>query len=1421
MSLPAIQRWMGRVTAARLSEEIGTPVSIGNLRLGLFNRLVADDVLLLDQQGDTLLFATRLGTKIHLGPLFSGKIRLASVQLFGFDVNIRKTAEDAPYNFQYIIDKLSDPDKDEPSTLDLAISTAVARRGTIRHDLTYKPRKNQFDTSHLSLENFSLKASLKELTNNKCKLVLSHLSFTETNINLIVKDILFDAFVSDDALDIEDFSLLLPNTVINIPSLSARFNSNDITYSSFDLDSEMTLADIQALVPQLKDYTDVLSLKAKCDYSGKTFDITSLELDGSDVSLRCNAKAETVNEDLLLSHFQLPHNFAAELHLTSLDISELALNKWLPMFASLPLKLSSLGDIHAEGEFGARVDSTLTDASIDCKLITAIGNLTANGHFSGKDHFSVDVTTSDLTPTLLLTENNTPWYIPERISISSQIEGSLQQQSARGTVEISNMEIIGRSIQKLLLNVDLQARQAIVKASMKEPKYTFELNADFHNKLDFWDDPDIINNISGNLELSDVAIHDPSVELDMQHLALNIDNELPHRSLRLQSDFMDVTTDGEYDFRSLLQSAQLLSHSVLPALIPVPSQLPKLSENDIQFDITLRNPDQLLTLSGIDISVPKSGHIKGSLSVPERRMELQATIPQVLYGSEDLQDISLHFSELHDSLQIALQMHRTVQSGTANLTLAAEGYNNRLLSELVWDVQSTPVIRGTITADTRFRRDLGNELAADINILPTNISIGDTIWHVDNSTINLQREVLTVNNLQVEQGDCFLRIGGKASANESDKLWVELQDISLGYILSFVRIGDVDLDAKVSGSVLAHHLFARPVIEANVLARELSVNGFIVGDTRARGGWERHAANTIDIDAYITDPATDRVSHATCLIRPGGQKTGGIDLTVDANHLSAAFIERYTHSIFNKLIASVSGRVRLYGPFSELDLDGDVRLDTAALTIPTLGTRYHLSHEDIKLRPGSIEVNNVTIHDRSHITRRATHSAQLSGKLMFEHFRDMRYDFSVTANDMLCYDFNDFGDMPFYATIFASGTAQIEGNMGRLQIDLQGHPTSGSVLTYNASSPEATTNSQFVTFVTHDDDLVYVSQPTSTTADEPATVANDEQTSVDMRINFNIDVRPEATLRLLMDQRTGDMISLHGNGNILASYHNKGAFQMYGVYHVDRGTYRLSMQDLIRKEFVFQQGGSITFGGQPMKAALDLQAVYTVPSVSLNDLTTGNSISNSTVRVNCLMNIGGLAEQPHITFDFDIPNVNEDEKQMVRSLISTEEERNLQVIYLLGIGRFYTYDYSADLNRTNTAMNGLLSSTISGQLNTILSNVIGNNASWNFGTNLSTGQQGWNEVDVEGMLSGRLLNNRLLFNGTFGYRDRPMTAGNTNFVGDFDLQYLLTPSGNIRLKAYSETNDRYFTKSALTTQGVGILWRKDFNHLGDLFRRNK
>jgi hypothetical protein len=314
---------------------------------------------------------------------------------------------------------------------------------------------------------------------------------------------------------------------------------------------------------------------------------------------------------------------------------------------------------------------------------------------------------------------------------------------------------------------------------------------------------------------------------------------------------------------------------------------------------------------------------------------------------------------------------------------------------------------------------------------------------------------------------------------------------------------------------------------------------------------------------------------------------------------------------------------------------------------------------------------------------------------------------------------------------------------------------------------------------------------------------------------------PDATLRLLMDQQSGDYIALNGNGGLRATYYNKGGFDIYGNYLIDHGTYKLTIQNVIKKEFLFQQGGTISFGGDPYNASLNLKAVHSVAGVSLSDLNIGRSFTNNNIRVNCLMDITGTPSAPKVGFGLDLPTVNDDAKQMIFSLINSEEEMNQQVLYLLAVGRFYTMgNNNANIggtqqySQTSLAMQSILSGTVSQQINNVLSSVI-NNTNWNFGANISTGDEGWNNAEYEGLLSGRMLNNRLLFNGQFGYRDNPNAT--TSFIGDFDLRYLIVPNGNFSIRVYNQTNDRYFTRNSLNTQGLGIILKKDFFNIKDLF----
>ena len=420
----------------------------------------------------------------------------------------------------------------------------------------------------------------------------------------------------------------------------------------------------------------------------------------------------------------------------------------------------------------------------------------------------------------------------------------------------------------------------------------------------------------------------------------------------------------------------------------------------------------------------------------------------------------------------------------------------------------------------------------------------------------------------------------------------------------------------------------------------------------------------------------------------------------------------------------------------------------------------------------------------------------LSGAIHHQDLTNLSLDLHLSTDQLLGYDFHDFGENSFYGTVFASGDVDISLKGDDVHIDCNVTPLKNTVFVYNAANPDAISNQEFIT---------WKNALTQSSTSSSSELESGSGTNIYM--NFLVNAQPDATMRILMDAKTSDYITLNGSGSLQASYYNKGSFQMQGTYTVNHGTYEVTIQNIIKKNFQFQEGGTIIFGGDPYSATLNLQAVYTVNGVSLSDLELGNSFSSNTVRVNCLMNIGGRPSAPQVTFDLDLPNVNADEKQMVRSLLSSGQEMNQQVLYLLGIGRFYNQGQNnagqQQTDQTSLAMQSFLSGTLSTQINSVINQIVKND-DWNFGANISTGTEGWNNAEYEGIINGRMLNNRLLINGQFGYRDNA-TQATPSFIGDFDISYLLKPNGNIALKVYNQTNDRYFTRSSLNTQGVGII----------------
>ena len=90
LNIPIVQRGLSNVVTDELEKLLQTEVEIGNIDLGLLNRIIIQDVKVLDRDGNRMIKIARFSAKFDIGALLDGQIRIQSVQLFGANLHLSK-----------------------------------------------------------------------------------------------------------------------------------------------------------------------------------------------------------------------------------------------------------------------------------------------------------------------------------------------------------------------------------------------------------------------------------------------------------------------------------------------------------------------------------------------------------------------------------------------------------------------------------------------------------------------------------------------------------------------------------------------------------------------------------------------------------------------------------------------------------------------------------------------------------------------------------------------------------------------------------------------------------------------------------------------------------------------------------------------------------------------------------------------------------------------------------------------------------------------------------------------------------------------------------------------------------------------------------------------------------------------------------
>lgn len=1428
------------------SDALGADVTIGSVSIRPFRRAVIEDVAVVLPDscafaGDTVALVGRVSAGINLWRLLTrGDLVVDYVLLEDARFRVARDSASSPLNIQPVIDRLKGGGGGGSVNIELAVNALAVRRLDLSYDVLSAPLApdGRFDANHIAVSNLALNAYIPCIARDSIRAELENLSFRERS-GFVLERLTGTATVLPGSIAVGDIELRLPQSLLALEDVRlARDSVGAVSVFPLEIRTARGTSiyppDASAFVPALARFDFPIGLDMDASVTDSCLEMRRLSATSRlfEASVRGSVHMPDSTGAIAWTLGQLSVNASAELgH---------ALGIALPQATR-----------HINLEASGRSSGTEGNATASLRSEAASGELTARWRgFPGRyPHVSARASFSTADAGEIVHESRLGL-----VEATAEFDGCPRTRTGNLRANISRLEWNGLTYNNIEASATLPApERAEVKLSVNDPELTAMAyafinrgpglksvsmtasvaNADLR-ALGLWAPRDSLRlgtrlvaeicgtgwqNVTGYVDMSDIQWVDSHRQgLRIPKISVSADTTPSGQRLRIRSPFLRGEVDGLIDLSSMPAQVMDIAGARLPALIG-----PRQSaghDNVFSFNIDLRNTDDVADFFRLPVSVIGNMDIEGHLDSRSGTAELSLKAPYLRNGDKLYENNLVRLeapgpgSALHLSTATSFQTKKGQMSLSLNTLADADTVGTRL----DWTIARAIPLNGTLEVNTVLERLPDRTLATRLDFMPGSVNFGNDTWTIQPSRVSMRGGDIDVRDFRLQSGSQLLALDGKVGKNPDDSIAVAIANLSLLPIFETLEIDKAMIGGRATGTFTGRALLSdKPSLECPDLhVDSIGYNRCTIGDAEILARWENDS-KAFYLDADITGDRGGR-SRIAGRIFP---MTESLDIAFHASDVPVGFLKPFMEAFTSDISGRASGDCRLFGTFKEIDLTGDIWADNVALKVDFTNTVYHTT-DSVHMRPGRILIPSATIYDSR------GHTARLKGWVNHTYFKAPVFRFEVTdARDFLCYNTTSAQNEDWYGTIYGNGSALVAGEPGVVEIEADMTTTAGSKFTFVLTDRLDAEEYSFIEFrdvtprgsgeiaIAERDD---VAERVQALRDKDRTEEEDEPSEYKMKIS--VDVTPEADLTLVMDPASGDDIRANGSGHLTMTYDSQANdLRMYGAYALTQGKYHFTLQDIIIKDFTIKEGSTIAFDGDPYAVRSDIRAYY-VTNANLSDLDKSfledRDIARTNVPVHAVMNVSGDIRQPDITFDLEFPTLTADTYRKVRSIVSTSDMMNRQIIYLLALNRFYTPDYMANTTK-GSELFSVASSTISSQLSSLLGKISDH---WSIAPNLRSDRGDFSDVEVDVALSSRLLNNRLLFNGNFGYRDKSL---NTNqFVGDFDIEYLLDKRGIWRLKAYNRYNDaNYYLRQAATTQGVGIMYRRDFDNLFRFLRPKK
>lgn len=1410
MTLPQVQTRIAQYVTENLNEEYKTDIQIEQIAITIYGGVKLKDVLIKDHHKDTLIYANRISTNVlDVKKLIDGKLIFGDLRIDRLLLTMKTYKKENDSNLNLFIDAFDDG---KPSSGEFLFTSkniyleksrliVIDENREVPKDVDFTKLNAHFSDFKIQGPNvnaFIEKMSFQDHRGLFVRNLESKFSYTKKQILLTNLDIMTTSslFKGNVALNYQrqDFQDFNNKVHFNILIDQASLATNDVRYFYNEIGKNQ-------------------NFNLKAHITGTLNDLTARQM--KLIDSKNSQIIGNVNFKNLFGNSNQPFYMKGDFNKVASNYNDLI--HLLPnvLGTKLPSSLKKLGQFNIRG----RAEITTKSIVTDFYMTTALGNIQSDLSMSNIDH----IDDANYKGNIILEEFNIGSFTGEKglgkVTLNIDVDGKgfkLNNINTAFSGDIYKVRYNDYTYTKVIVDGNFKNPIFVGKVFINDPNlfmdfkglinltkkdiaYNFQTTIDYANlnQLNFVEKDSIaifrgkanINILGNNLDDLKGDVHFEHISYQNSknnyyfedfslHSAFDSENV---RTIAIESeDIMRGKVVGKFKIDLL---KKMLENSA-GSLYANYSRNPIQKGQYLKFDFSIDN--KIVEVFYPEINIGKNTKLRGAIDSSTDDFKFNFSSPEIkAYGNT------------FDNIKIDIDNKNPLFNTYVSLdTIKTKYYKARDFSLINITTKDTLFLRsefkggdtGTDAYSLNFYHTINAQKQNVVGIQKSELLFNNFSWflnQVDNDknkiVFDKKFQNFTIEDIVLSHENQKIQLNGTLFGNQNKDLRLDFTDVQLDEILP--EVDRLKIDGALNGVAHLKQVDAVYQPTSSLKIERLVLNDValgnmnlsIQGDQSFRKFYINSSIENKNLESFVADGSFDIIKDKT-----------EIDLNLNFDKFNLGILSSFGGTVISNIRGFASGRANLSGELGNIDVNGRLFVDDAGMGIPYLNTDYKIENKAIvDVTEKKFIIRNAEIEDTKYNTK-----AKLNGSIGHANFSDWSLDLNLSSSKILALDTKDSEDAAYFGTAFMDGEATITGPISKLFIQVDGKSESGTAIKIPINDAEASGDNNYIHFISARDKYNIKKGIVKSTKKYDG-----------VELLFNFDITPVAEIEIILDRNSGHGMKGKGFGSLLFKINTLGKFNMWGDFQAYEGTYNFKYGGIINKQFTIKKGGSIVWEGDPMKAILNLEAVY---KTSANPgLLYENATINRKVDVEVVIGIKGNLSNPNPEFNINFPTLNSTVKSEIQTNLDDKDVRQKQALVLLSTGSFLSND---GINQNSLTNN--LYEKVGDIFGAILNN---SDDKINVGVDLvSADRNPGRETDGRvGVTISTKVNERISVNGKLGV---PVGGINQSaIVGDVEIQYRVNEDGTLNLHVFNKENDINFIGQGIGyMQGIGLNYQVDF-----------